>query len=173
MSDYPINVGDCNMSNIVKMKPKTALKVKSAEDYQAKLAAPFAVLGLRIEEDWLTDIEYLPPDTPILAPHTLSPRKYVINCRHISLIRVSYSICHCTLAARFISAGYGMPSRIFRAGRRAVMPISLRNCIPPRAQWAGLRSQPASHRYSLSSRYCKKRRAWRVYECQRRIPAYY
>ena len=39
-------------------------------DYQAKLAAPFAVLGVRIEEDWLTDIEYLPVDTAPLAPQT-------------------------------------------------------------------------------------------------------
>jgi methylated-DNA-[protein]-cysteine S-methyltransferase len=42
----------------------------SAPDYQAKLATPFAVLGVRIEEDWLTDIEYLPPDTDTLPPQT-------------------------------------------------------------------------------------------------------
>ncbi len=51
-------------------KSKTTLKAKSADDYQAKLATPFAVLGIRIEEDWLTDIEYLPLDTPPLAPQT-------------------------------------------------------------------------------------------------------
>ncbi|MBA4141719.1 MAG: methylated-DNA--[protein]-cysteine S-methyltransferase [Nitrosospira sp.] len=45
-------------------------KVKAADDYQAKLATPFAVLGLRIEEDWLTHIEYLPLDTPPLTPQT-------------------------------------------------------------------------------------------------------
>ena len=50
------------------MKPKAVQK--SANDYQAKLAAPFAVLGLRVEEDWLTDIAYLPADTPLLAPRT-------------------------------------------------------------------------------------------------------
>ncbi len=44
------------------------MKAKSADNYQAKLATPFAILGLRIEEDWLTDIEYLPLDTPSLAP---------------------------------------------------------------------------------------------------------
>lgn len=51
-------------------KPKTNPGTKSVENYQAKLATPFAVLGVRIEEDWLTDIEYLPLDTPPLAPQT-------------------------------------------------------------------------------------------------------
>jgi methylated-DNA-[protein]-cysteine S-methyltransferase len=46
------------------------LKAKREHDYQAKLATPFAVLGIRIEEDWLTDIEYLPLDTPLLDPKT-------------------------------------------------------------------------------------------------------
>ncbi len=41
-------------------KSKTNFKNIPSADYQAKLAAPFAVLGLRIEEDWLTDVEYLP-----------------------------------------------------------------------------------------------------------------
>ena len=35
--------------------------------YQAKIATPFAVLGIRTNGLWLTDIEYLPPDTPTLA----------------------------------------------------------------------------------------------------------
>lgn len=52
------------------IKPKVIQKAKPADDYQAKLSAPFAVLGLRIEEDWLTNIEYLPADTPLLAPQT-------------------------------------------------------------------------------------------------------
>lgn len=45
---------------------------RSAEGprYQARLATPFAVLGIRIEEDWLTHIDYLPVVTPALAPHT-------------------------------------------------------------------------------------------------------
>ncbi|MEK6708172.1 MAG: methylated-DNA--[protein]-cysteine S-methyltransferase [Pseudomonadota bacterium] len=47
---------------------KTILKARPANDYQAKLATPFALLGIRTEEDWLTDIEYLPLDTPSLAP---------------------------------------------------------------------------------------------------------
>ncbi len=40
----------------------------SVKLYQAKLLAPFAVLGILIEEDWLTDIEYLPLDTQLLLP---------------------------------------------------------------------------------------------------------
>lgn len=53
------------------MKNSTAMEKKeSAADYQAKLAAPFAVLGVRTEEDWLTDIEYLPLDTSLLTPRT-------------------------------------------------------------------------------------------------------
>ncbi len=36
--------------------------------YQAKLVAPFAVLGIRTAEDWLTDIDYLPINTQPLAP---------------------------------------------------------------------------------------------------------
>jgi methylated-DNA-[protein]-cysteine S-methyltransferase len=49
-------------------KPNAILKARSANDYQAKLATPFALLGIRTEEGWLTDIEYLPLDTPPLAP---------------------------------------------------------------------------------------------------------
>jgi methylated-DNA-[protein]-cysteine S-methyltransferase len=56
-------------------KSKSNPKKEPSADYQAKLAAPFAVLGLRIEEDWLTDIEYLPPDTPTLAPQTALARE--------------------------------------------------------------------------------------------------
>ena len=40
------------------------------EPYQAKLLTPFAVLGIKTEEDWLTAIDYLPVDTPVLAPQT-------------------------------------------------------------------------------------------------------
>lgn len=45
--------------------------VDSIKIYQAKLLTPFAVLGVETEEDWLTGIDYLPIDTPILAPQTL------------------------------------------------------------------------------------------------------
>src|SRR5690348_16171342 len=56
-------------------KSKTNFKTSPSADYQAKLAAPFAVLGLRIEEDWLTDVDYLPMDTPTLAPQTALARE--------------------------------------------------------------------------------------------------
>ena len=36
--------------------------------YQAKLATPFSVLGIRTEGDWLTSIDYLPPDVSSLVP---------------------------------------------------------------------------------------------------------
>lgn len=42
--------------------------IQSAKLYQAKMATPFAVLGIITEEDWLTDIEYLPLNTQSLAP---------------------------------------------------------------------------------------------------------
>ncbi|TDI78347.1 MAG: methylated-DNA--[protein]-cysteine S-methyltransferase [Betaproteobacteria bacterium] len=48
-------------------RPNNILMPKLANDYQAKLATPFAVLGIRTKEGWLTDIEYLPLDTPPLA----------------------------------------------------------------------------------------------------------
>jgi methylated-DNA-[protein]-cysteine S-methyltransferase len=50
-------VGNNEMSSIV-----------PGRNYQAKLATPFAVLGICIEEEWLTDIDYLPLHTPTLAP---------------------------------------------------------------------------------------------------------
>ena len=43
------------------------LNSKLADDYQAKLVTPFAVLGIRTSGDWLTDIEYLPLGTPPLV----------------------------------------------------------------------------------------------------------
>jgi methylated-DNA-[protein]-cysteine S-methyltransferase len=49
-------------------RKEAILKVKPTNDYQAKLPTPFAVLGIRIEEDWLTDIEYLPVDTLPMEP---------------------------------------------------------------------------------------------------------
>lgn len=41
------------------------------KQYQAKLITPFAVLGIRTEEDWLTDIDYLPIGTKPSTPKTL------------------------------------------------------------------------------------------------------
>ena len=43
----------------------------SIKQYQAKLITPFAVLGIRTEEDWLTDIDYLPIGTKPSTPKTL------------------------------------------------------------------------------------------------------
>ncbi len=43
-------------------------KENQTDTYQAKIAAPFAVLGIKTEEDWLTNIDYLPLSTPLLAP---------------------------------------------------------------------------------------------------------
>ncbi len=44
--------------------------VSHNKKYQAKLFAPFAVLGICTEEDWLTEIDYLPIDTPLQKPDT-------------------------------------------------------------------------------------------------------
>lgn len=49
-------------------RKRPILKVKPLNDYQARLPTPFAVLGIRIEEDWVTDIEYLPLDMPPMEP---------------------------------------------------------------------------------------------------------
>jgi methylated-DNA-[protein]-cysteine S-methyltransferase len=49
-------------------RKRTVLKIKPVNDYQAKIQTPFAVLGIRTEEDWVTDIEYLPLDTLPMAP---------------------------------------------------------------------------------------------------------
>ncbi len=49
-------------------KPKNSLVIRLNKTYQAKLVTPFAVLGICTEEDWLTDIDYLPLETPPLVP---------------------------------------------------------------------------------------------------------
>ena len=43
-------------------------KENQTSNYQAKIAAPFAILGIRTEEDWLTNIDYLPLNTSLLSP---------------------------------------------------------------------------------------------------------
>lgn len=46
-------------------------KTRSAtgqSSYQAKILTPFAVLGIKTDAEWLTDIDYLPLDTPLLSP---------------------------------------------------------------------------------------------------------
>ncbi len=65
---------------------KTILKIKTANQYQARLVAPFAILGIHTEEDWLTGIDYLPLDTLPLEPQNPLAREvcqqlneYLIN----------------------------------------------------------------------------------------------
>ena len=65
---------------------KTISKIKTASHYQARLVAPFAMLGIYTEEDWLTGIDYLPLDTPSLEPQNPLAREvcqqlnqYLIN----------------------------------------------------------------------------------------------
>lgn len=36
--------------------------------YQAKILTPFAVLGIKTDTEWLTDIDYLPLETSLLPP---------------------------------------------------------------------------------------------------------
>ncbi|WP_244531740.1 methylated-DNA--[protein]-cysteine S-methyltransferase [Nitrosomonas aestuarii] len=45
-------------------------QIKTDDRYQAKIMAPFAVLGVCTEEDWLTEIDYLPLNTSLMAPST-------------------------------------------------------------------------------------------------------
>ena len=65
---------------------KTILKIKTANQYQARLVAPFAILGIHTEEDWLTGIDYLPLDTLPFEPQNPLAREvcqqlneYLIN----------------------------------------------------------------------------------------------
>lgn len=44
--------------------------LRHEKNYQAKMFAPFAVLGVCTEEDWLTEIDYLPINTPVQKPET-------------------------------------------------------------------------------------------------------
>ncbi|HMK14051.1 MAG TPA: methylated-DNA--[protein]-cysteine S-methyltransferase [Burkholderiales bacterium] len=45
-------------------------KTATSDGYQARLATPFAVLGIRHEADCLTGIDFLPRKTPPLSPQT-------------------------------------------------------------------------------------------------------
>ncbi|GJL74970.1 MAG TPA: cysteine methyltransferase [Nitrosomonas nitrosa] len=51
-------------------KPANHQKNKTDNRYQAKIRTPFAVLGICIEEDWLTEIDYLPLNTSLMTPGT-------------------------------------------------------------------------------------------------------
>lgn len=50
------------------------------ESFQARLATPFAVLGIRTVGEWLTDIEYLPRGAATLAPTSKLAER---SCRQI------------------------------------------------------------------------------------------
>ena len=42
--------------------------VESKDNFHAKFVTPFAVIGVRTEDEWLIDINYLPLDTSELMP---------------------------------------------------------------------------------------------------------
>ncbi len=67
-------------------KSRYTLKSKAANEYQAKIATPFAILGILIQEDQLTDIRYLPLNTRLLSPQNALAaevckqlQEYVVN----------------------------------------------------------------------------------------------
>ncbi len=62
------------------VKSKKNQDTKPVKAYQAKLITPFAVLGIITEEDWLTNIEYLPRDTKPLAPQNFLAKEV---CRQL------------------------------------------------------------------------------------------
>ncbi len=41
---------------------------ETEDNFHAKFATPFAVIGVRTEDEWLVDIDYLPLDTSELMP---------------------------------------------------------------------------------------------------------
>ncbi|MEZ5698793.1 MAG: methylated-DNA--[protein]-cysteine S-methyltransferase [Nitrosomonas sp.] len=51
-------------------KIKNHQKVVADNRFQARIHAPFAVLGICTDEDWLTEIDYLPLNTPLMTPST-------------------------------------------------------------------------------------------------------
>jgi methylated-DNA-[protein]-cysteine S-methyltransferase len=44
------------------------MRTQDIQEYQARLATPFAVLGIRSDERFVIGIEFLPLGTPVLAP---------------------------------------------------------------------------------------------------------
>ncbi len=51
-------------------KPANHQKIETDNRYQAKIRTPFAVLGICTEEDWLTEIDYLPLSASLMTPVT-------------------------------------------------------------------------------------------------------
>ena len=63
-------------------RPENNQVAKPVKTYQAKLVTPFAVLGIITEEDWLTDIDYLPIDTQPLIPQNYLAKEV---CRQLQV----------------------------------------------------------------------------------------
>ena len=66
------------------------LEPKSLDNYQARLVTPFAVLGIRTSNDLLTDIVYLPLDTPKLESQNklakevcMQLQEYLVNSNFV------------------------------------------------------------------------------------------
>jgi len=71
-------------------RSNNVLEPNLANDYQAKLVTPFAVLGIRTSGDWLTDIEYLPLDTsPLKSQNHLA--KEVCNQLQAYLVNPGFA----------------------------------------------------------------------------------
>ena len=51
-------------------KSSNHLKINTENRYQAKILSPFAFLGVCTEEDWLTEIDYLPLNASLMTPST-------------------------------------------------------------------------------------------------------
>ena len=85
-------------------------------EYQAVLRVPFGALGLRVERDQLSGIDFLPATAETVAPQgelgrlaSASLQQYLANPRH------NFRFCS---RARLSSSGYGRPSLRYRPGLR-------------------------------------------------------
>ena len=97
---------------------------KLLKDYQARLVTPFAVLGIRTEEDWLTDIDYLPLDTPSLAPtNQLAEEVCKQLLAYLANPAFVFLICHFILAVPCISSVCGMLFNVSPVVQPAATPI--------------------------------------------------
>jgi methylated-DNA-[protein]-cysteine S-methyltransferase len=82
------------------------------ETYSARLAAPFAVLGIRTAGECLTGIDYLPPGAPTLAPlDTFSAEV----CRQLEAYLQDADF---RFALRYHNAGSSYQRRVWDAIRR-------------------------------------------------------
>lgn len=60
---------------------KSSLKIEADKAYQARLLTPFAVLGIRTEEDWLTGIDYLPRDISEKIPQNVLAKEVCLQLK--------------------------------------------------------------------------------------------